>query len=88
MKATLQKSRIDPGVIMMADMKVGQLGVVQGHAYDGEIVMRTLNEDSLEVMSLTKARSGRYWNRILKDSPGPQIPVRLLEKGDKVTLEV
>ena len=88
MKATLKKANKIPGTIPMYAMMPGQIGVIEGANYTDEIVMRTLNRDRLEVMSLSKATSERYWNKCFNDGPGPQLPVRLLEKGDKVTLEV
>jgi hypothetical protein len=76
------------GSIPMYAMLPGQIGeIVDPMHYTGEIVMRTLNEDRFEVMSLTMASAGRYWNKLYKDTPGPSLAVRLLEKGDVVTLE-
>jgi hypothetical protein len=65
-------------VVRMADMELGQVGLVQGGVYDGVVVMAAYGD---KVINL---ETGHTWERV----PGNTHRVRLLHRGAKITIEV
>lgn len=78
----LIENTIEKGnIIYMKDMDPGDIGVIQ-NTYDIEaIVMRTFSIDKFEVINLSTP--GGCWT-----NPKIYAKVKLLKKGEKITLEV
>ena len=73
-----------PNVVQMKDMKPFQVGVVISKGgHKGEVVVRTADMETPEVMSLSDPTEGSCWT-------GGHSPllVRLLPPGEKVVVEL
>ena len=69
-------------VIVMNDMEPLEVGIVQNGYYKNDVVMRTANNTSFEVMNLSKPHVDSCWDN------NSTLPVKLLPKGEKITIEL
>lgn len=67
--------------LTMDQLKYGQMATIVGGRYDGTVVLRTIDDTSVILYS-TATRTGDMFNRECT------LPVKLLVKGDSVTIEV
>ena len=72
------KSPSDQEIISVKNMKIGQIGVVQGPMYGGEIIIRTYDR----LVSLKDV--AQTWNNIEEST----LKVKLLPRDSKITLIV
>jgi len=84
----IKKSINDNVVIEMKDMQPLQVGFIESskhHVHIGDIVMRTFSTDKHEVMNLSNPNPDSCW---CTAGISKFIKVRLLNKGEKILLEL
>lgn len=79
-----KEDKKEPKFITMGQMEPLQVGIIEDDGiYRGTVVMRTASKCAFEVINLSNPDTNKCWESI--NNP---ILVRLLPKGEKITLEV